>query len=620
MTSLYDLPGARRFEVTSPEGVRLAAVEAGAADGPTVVLVHGYPDTKEVWSHVAARLADRYRVVAYDVRGAGESSRPDATSAYALHRLTDDFERVLDAVAPEGRVHLVGHDWGSVQSWEFVTTPRVARRVASFTTISGPSLDHLGLVTREGLTRPTPGRISRNIEQGFRSWYVYALHVPVAPDLAWRGVLGKRWPSIMARAEKTLGAPEPSLSEDGVFGAKLYRANVRRRMASPRRDAIARMPVQLVVPDRERYLAKRIYDELDRFAPDLTRRQVSGGHWVPRTRPDLLARWIGEFVDGVERAGGVTDGRAAGMTEAGMPVAGVDSSAASASGSRPRGRRARRAEDNRRRFAGQLAVITGAGSGIGRSTALSLAEAGARLVLVDRDGAAVARTADLAEVLGAAEAFAETVDVSDAAAMEQLAGKVQASHGVPDLVVNNAGIGIAGSFLETTPEDWKRTLDVNLWGVIHGCRLFGAMMVERGQGGHIVNTASAAAFQPSKSLPAYSTSKAAVLMLSECLRAEFAAYGIGVTAVCPGFVATGITGATRFVGTSAEQERTLREKTTKAYKRRGYPPEKVADAILRAVAENTAVRPVTPEARAARAASRFTPRVLRALARIDLPK
>ncbi|MDI2124531.1 SDR family oxidoreductase [Yinghuangia seranimata] len=595
------MPGARRFEVASTDGVRLACVEAGNPAGPTVLLLHGYPDTKEVWADVAARLADRYRIVAYDVRGAGESSRPDATSAYALHRLTDDFEHVLDAVAPDGRVHLVGHDWGSVQSWEFVTTRRTAERVASFTTVSGPSLDHLALVTREGLARPTPKRLSRNVEQLFRSWYVYALHMPVVPELAWRGVLGKHWPAMMARSEKTLGPPEPSLPEDAAFGAKLYRANVRHRMAAPRHDAIAEMPVQLVVPDRDKFLAKRLYDELDRFAPHLTRRQVSGGHWVPRTRPDLMARWIGEFVDQVEQHGTAKPATAAATLAS-------------------KGRKARRDEANRRRFAGQLAVITGAGSGIGRATALSLAEAGARLVLVDRDAASAERTVDLAQVLGAAEAYAETVDVSDAEAMEQLAAKVRATHGVPDLVVNNAGIGIAGSFLDTSPEEWKRTLDVNLWGVIHGCRLFGAMMVERGQGGHIVNTASAAAFQPSKGLPAYSTSKAAVLMLSECLRAEFASHGIGVTAICPGFVATGITGATRFVGTSAEKERSLREKTTKAYKRRGYGPEKVADAILRAVAENTAVQPVTPEAHAAYAASRFTPRVLRALARVDLPK
>ncbi|MGR7001924.1 alpha/beta fold hydrolase [Yinghuangia aomiensis] len=123
VSTLSDLPGARRFDVETPDGVRLAAVEAGRADGPAVVLVHGYPDTKEIWGDVAARLADRFRIVAYDVRGAGESSRPDATSAYVLQRLADDFEDVLDAVAPEGTVHLVGHDWGSVQAWEFVTTP-----------------------------------------------------------------------------------------------------------------------------------------------------------------------------------------------------------------------------------------------------------------------------------------------------------------------------------------------------------------------------------------------------------------------------------------------------------------------------------------------------------------
>lgn len=605
MTSLYDLPGARRFTVPSPDGVNLAAVEAGSVDGPTVVLVHGYPDTKEIWADVAVRLADRFRVVAYDVRGAGESSRPDTTSAYALHHLADDFEAVLDAVAPGSpgdKVHLVGHDWGSVQSWEFVTAPRTAARIASFTTISGPSLDHLAQVTREGLARPTPKRVTRNVEQAFRSWYVYALHVPVVPELAWRGALGKYWPAMLERAEKTLGRPESTVREDGAFGAKLYRANVRNRMAAPRRDATTEIPVQVVVPDRDRYLAARLYDELHRFAPNLTRRQVSGGHWVPRTRPDLLARWIGEFADRVERASL-------------SPTLSRASAAAP-----PKGRRARRAAAQRSRFAGQLAVVTGAGSGIGRATALALAEAGARLVLVDRDASSAGRTADLADVLGAPEVAAETVDVSDAAAMEVLAEKVRASLGVPDLVLNNAGIGVAGSFLDTTPEEWKRTLDVNLWGVIHGCRLFGAMMVQRGQGGHIVNTASAAAFQPSKSLPAYATSKAAVLMLSECLRAEFAAHGIGVTAVCPGFVATGITGATRFVGTSADQERSLREKTTRAYQRRGYPPEKVAEAILDAVARNTAVRPVTPEAYAAHAASRFAPRVLRALARVDMPK
>lgn len=271
------------------------------------------------------------------------------------------------------------------------------------------------------------------------------------------------------------------------------------------------------------------------------------------------------------------------------------------------------------RFGGQLVLVTGAGSGIGRATAFAFAESGARVVAVDRDAESAARTAELARLIGAPEAWAETVDVSDEQAMEKLAAKVAAEYGVVDVLVNNAGIGLSGSFFDTTPEDWKKVLDVNLWGVIHGCRLFGKQMAERGQGGHIVNTASAAAFQPSKVLPAYSTSKAAVLMLSECLRAELSGQGIGVSAICPGLVNTNITSTAHFAGVDAAEEKRRQKKSARLYGLRNYPPEKVADAILRAVVRNEAVVPVTPEARGAHLMSRFAPRALRAMARLEPP-
>jgi NAD(P)-dependent dehydrogenase (short-subunit alcohol dehydrogenase family) len=160
-------------------------------------------------------------------------------------------------------------------------------------------------------------------------------------------------------------------------------------------------------------------------------------------------------------------------------------------------------------------------------------------------------------------------------------------------------------------------LDVNLWGVIHGCRIFGGLMAERGQGGHIVNVASAAAYLPTRTLPAYSTSKAAVLMLSECLRAELAGRDIGVTAICPGIVNTNITATARFAGVDETEEKRRQKKSARLYGLRNYPPEKVAEAILRAVARNQAVVPVTPESRGARLLSRLAPGVLRAFARIE---
>lgn len=587
------LKGARERRVRTG-GVELCVAELGEPDRPTVVLVHGYPDSKEVWSEVATRLADRFHVVLYDVRGHGGSTAPvPLRGGFTLEKLTDDFLAVVDAVSPDRPVHLVGHDWGSVQSWEFVTVKRTEGRIASFTSLSGPSLDHFGHWIKERMARPTPRRVGQLLGQGAKSWYVYLLHTPALPEAAWRGPLGRRWPGILRRVERVPdgGYPTASLPSDAAHGAWLYRDNVRARLTRPRDDAYAHVPVQLITPTGDAFLSERLHDDLARWAPRLVRRTLAAKHWVPRTRPDQVAAWIGEFVTAHDERG--TSG-GAGLPE---PVA---------SG--------RRYAD---RFGGRLVLVTGAGSGIGRATAFAFAEAGARVVAVDRDAEGAARTAELARLVGAPSAWAEVTDVSDEQAMEKLAAKVAAEYGVVDVLVNNAGIGLSGSFFDTTSEDWKRVLDVNLWGVIHGCRFFGRQMAERGQGGHIVNTASAAAYQPSRVLPAYGTSKAAVLMLSECLRAELAGQDIGVTAICPGIVNTGITSTARFAGVSEEEERRRQRRTSRLYGLRNYPPEKVADTILRAVAENRAVVPVTPEARGAHLISRLAPAALRAMARVE---
>ncbi|MEU2449114.1 SDR family oxidoreductase [Streptomyces sp. NPDC012765] len=582
------LTGARERRV-STGGVELCVVELGETDRPTVVLVHGYPDSKEVWSEVAERLATRFHVVLYDVRGHGRSTAPQPLrGGFTLEKLTDDFLAVADAVSPDRPVHLVGHDWGSVQGWEFATVARTEGRIASFTSMSGPSLDHFGHWIKKRMARPTPRAAAQLLGQGAKSWYVYMLHTPVLPELAWRGPLGKRWPAMLQRIEKVPAGsyPTASLPSDAANGAWLYRDNVRPRLRRPRPDAYAHVPVQLITPTGDAFLSERLYDGLEQWAPDLLRRTLPAKHWVPRTRPDQLAAWITEFVTDREDP-------ATRAPEQKAPGKYAD------------------------RFGGQLVLVTGAASGIGRATAFAFAEAGARVVAVDRDAEGAARTADMARLVGAAEAWAECVDVSDEQAMEKLAAKVAAEYGIVDVLVNNAGIGLSGSFLDTTTEDWKKVLDVNLWGVIHGCRIFGKQMAERGQGGHIVNTASAAAYLPSRTLPAYSTSKAAVLMLSECLRAELASRSIGVSAICPGIVNTNITATSRFAGVDEAEEKRRQERSSRLYGLRNFPPEKVADAILRAVVRNEAVVPVTVESKGALWMSRFAPRALRRIARLE---
>lgn len=262
------------------------------------------------------------------------------------------------------------------------------------------------------------------------------------------------------------------------------------------------------------------------------------------------------------------------------------------------------------RMDGKLALITGAGSGIGRETSLLCARRGADLAICDVNYAGLAETEDEARRLGST-VVASTVDVSDRDQMQAFAAAVHERVDAVDLLVNNAGVGLGATFLETPLEDWEWIVPINVMGVVHGCHLFVPAMVKRGRGGHVVNLSSAAGYFASPSLAAYSATKFAVRGLSEALRTELRAAGIGVTAICPGLINTPITRNSRLRGDALGQ----RERIVRLYERRNYGPDRVAQRILQAVQRNRAVMPVSAEAWVMWWLSRFTPSLARGVAR-----
>ncbi|WP_063771118.1 alpha/beta fold hydrolase [Streptacidiphilus neutrinimicus] len=298
------IDGAREHRVVTDDGVELAVVEAGDPLRPTVWFLHGYPDCRDLWEPVMSRLKERYHVVAYDTRGTGRSTSPagPARAGYALERLEEDFLAALDALAPYGPVHLVGHDWGSVQGWEFATSARLQGGLASFTSIGGPCLDHAALWARTRLRRRSAADLRALLGQGLRSWYITAFQLPRLPEALWRGPLAHgAWAAVWRALERTRvpGHPAPTLARDAANGLWLYRANTRRRSRAPRADRVAHVPVQLVVPEHDPFLSARLYDDLDRWTPVLRRHTVDAGHWLPLTRPQALSDLITEFVDAV---------------------------------------------------------------------------------------------------------------------------------------------------------------------------------------------------------------------------------------------------------------------------------------------------------------------------------
>ncbi|QUR68011.1 SDR family oxidoreductase [Mycobacterium spongiae] len=580
--------------VDSPDGVRIAVYEEGNPAGPTVALVHGFPDSHILWDGVVPLLADRFRIIRYDNRGVGLSSVPKPVSAYTMDHFADDFAAVIGELSPGVPVHVLGHDWGSVGVWEYLSRAVAGDRVASFTSVSGPSQDHLVNYLISGLRRPwRPRAFARATGQALRLSYMALFSIPVLAPLLVRVSLS----SAAVRRNMVDNIPEgqvhhsDTLASDAAHSVKTYPANYFRSFSAERRRQgirIVDVPVQLIVNVRDPYVRPHGYDETARWVPRLWRRDINAGHFSPMSHPQVMAAAVNEIADLVD---GKQPTRALLRAQVG----------------RPRGC-----------FGDTLVAVTGAGSGIGRETAMAFAREGAEVVVSDIDEATVKETAAEIAVRGGV-AHPYVLDVSDADAVEAFAGRVSAEHGVPDIVVNNAGIGQAGRFLDTPAEEFNRVLDVNLGGVVNGCRAFSRRLVERGTGGHIVNVSSMAAYAPLQSMSAYCTSKAATYMFSDCLRAELDAAGIGLTTICPGVIDTNIVNTTRFdapPGKDDEQVSDRRGQIDKMFGMRHYGPDKVAEAIVSAVKKNKPIRPVAPEAYALYGLSRVLPQALRSTARL----
>lgn len=256
----------------------------------------------------------------------------------------------------------------------------------------------------------------------------------------------------------------------------------------------------------------------------------------------------------------------------------------------------------------RIAIITGAASGIGRALARALVLRGDTVVVADIDGDGAERVAGGLARQGPGAATSAALDVRDAAAVAALVRSTYDSHGRLDVMVNNAGIAIGGEACELLLAHWDRAIDVNLRGVVHGVQAVYPLMV-RQRSGHIVNTASLAGLLPAPGATAYAMTKHAVVGLSLSLRGEAAAYGVRVTAVCPGVVETPILDK----GGPDDLPKSPAAGHTREFfqhvQARFYPADRMAQDIVRGIDRNAALVVAPASARLAWRIWRYTPLV-----------
>jgi pimeloyl-ACP methyl ester carboxylesterase len=282
--------------IATGDGLELAVYRTGDTAKPTVVLVHGFPDDHTAWDGIVERLADDFRVVTYDTRGAGASDKPGRIADYRLDRLAADLQVVIDHVDAGAGVHLVGHDWGSVQVWHLITDPN-HRGVRSFTSISGPCIDHVpGWVARKARARRF-----RDIAAMWKSpLYMGFFSIPIlAPVLARLGLID---PTIrlslkaFERPAQLSRQPAGPSARRNAASIRIYAANVFPRLLKPVRGGTD-VPVQVLAPQRDIFIPPVTQGDPHPDIETIEIREVPGGHWAPTYNPEAIAAPVRAWIE-----------------------------------------------------------------------------------------------------------------------------------------------------------------------------------------------------------------------------------------------------------------------------------------------------------------------------------
>ena len=256
----------------------------------------------------------------------------------------------------------------------------------------------------------------------------------------------------------------------------------------------------------------------------------------------------------------------------------------------------------------KLVVITGAGSGIGRECALSFARREARLALLDLNWDDLESLQH--ELAGrGSNAGIYSCDVTDAAAVAAASRQIEAEFGPADILINNAGIGYLGKFLDTGPDAWQRVMNVNVMGVVHCLHAFLPSMLKGKRARAIVNIASTAGFAPAPSMSAYAASKHAVVGLSEVLAMELADKPVNVLIVAPGIINTNIVKNPSGMSPNVSEDQI--PKLQSYYRAKGCLPDVVAEAIVKAVQQQRHLLAVGPSAKLLTTMMRLSRRLTR---------
>ena len=221
------------------------------------------------------------------------SSIPKRIRDYRLERLSLDLQEVVDELLPNRQFHMAAHDWGSIQSWESATEPKFKGRLLSYTTISGPCLDHAALFLRDKF-KSSPGQILKILT---KSWYIGAFHLPLLAPTVWSLFSPEKWGKVLTQLERKSNLPlNNNINADGKYGINLYRANFIPRLTGPR-QRYAQCPVKAVILKYDTFVSPEyITEAMPKWVEKFEYVELEANHWAILSEPAKIADHIRQFI------------------------------------------------------------------------------------------------------------------------------------------------------------------------------------------------------------------------------------------------------------------------------------------------------------------------------------
>lgn len=277
--------------------LQLAYYQWGKAseDHESIVLIHGFPDSSEVWKGIAQNLAKNFHVVTYDVRGTGYSDIPWNKKDYSFEFLIQDLSQIISKVSPNKAVHLVGHDWGALQGWEAVLNDRLKSQIRSYIAMA-PSLDHLvGWWFRDQYKQGTIQNYRNIIERIVGSSYMGFFQIPILPELSWRFGFALIWPKIVAMIEKTKVESDARQTRNSISSLGLYRQNLLNKLKNPSKSKTT-IPVLMLNMSKDPFIPTNLSDGLNQWVNNLQYDEVNAGHWGILSHPEEISTKIMRYI------------------------------------------------------------------------------------------------------------------------------------------------------------------------------------------------------------------------------------------------------------------------------------------------------------------------------------